>query len=209
VCVVSSGSCEMAQSAIQAVKNLEHTYGIPASKIAVTPMIGMNDATTEIFTTADVNTLTSYASSNGWPGCTSGHWTRHALLRHLCVPHLQLHLQHDTAAIHQSVPERPRVLTKNPQRPRTVARARPAYSSRDVLAPGGKGLFAERLANAGSVAGAAGGTQGRPTRDPFGDGEFLQLVAHLSKLLAQLCPQLPVRLCGPRSAHEGPAPHLL
>jgi hypothetical protein len=68
VCVVSSGSCEMAQSAIQAVQNLEHTYGIPASKIAVTPMIGMNDATTETFTTADVNTLTSYAAGNGLAG---------------------------------------------------------------------------------------------------------------------------------------------
>ena len=68
VCVVTSGSCEMAQSAIQAVQNLEHTYGIPASKIAVTPMIGMNDATSEIFTTADVNTLTSYAVSNGLAG---------------------------------------------------------------------------------------------------------------------------------------------
>ena len=68
VCVVSSGSCEMAQSAIQAVKNLEHTYGIPASKIAVTPMIGMNDATTETFTIADVSTLSSYAVSNGLAG---------------------------------------------------------------------------------------------------------------------------------------------
>ena len=68
VCVVTSGSCEMAQSAIQAVKNLEHTYGIAASKIAVTPMIGMNDATTETFTIADVNTLTSYAVSNGLAG---------------------------------------------------------------------------------------------------------------------------------------------
>ncbi|MEY9895325.1 chitinase [Catenulispora sp. MAP12-49] len=68
VCVVSGGSCQMAQSAIQAVKNLEHTYGIPANKIAVTPMIGMNDATTEIFTVADVNTLSSYAVSNGLAG---------------------------------------------------------------------------------------------------------------------------------------------
>ena len=57
VCVVVSGSCEMAQSAIQAVENLEHTYGIPASKIAVTPMIGLNDNTAETFTTADVDTL--------------------------------------------------------------------------------------------------------------------------------------------------------
>ena len=68
VCVVVSGSCEMAQSAIQAVENLEHTYGIPASKIAVTPMIGMNDTTTETFTVPDVDTLTAYAVDNGLAG---------------------------------------------------------------------------------------------------------------------------------------------
>jgi chitinase len=68
VCVVVSGSCEMAQSAIQAVKNLEHTYGIAASKIAVTPMIGLNDNTAETFTIADVDTLTSYVKSNGLAG---------------------------------------------------------------------------------------------------------------------------------------------
>jgi chitinase len=68
VCVVVSGSCEMGQSAIQAVKNLEHTYGVPASKIAVTPMIGLNDNATETFTPADVDTLTSYAASNGLAG---------------------------------------------------------------------------------------------------------------------------------------------
>ncbi len=68
VCVVVSGSCEMAQSAIQAVQNLEHTYGIPASKIAVTPMIGMNDTTSETFTIADVDTLTAYAVDNGLAG---------------------------------------------------------------------------------------------------------------------------------------------
>jgi len=68
VCVVVSGSCEMGQSAIQAVKSLEHTYGIPASKIAVTPMIGLNDNTSETFTPADVDTLTTYAASNGLAG---------------------------------------------------------------------------------------------------------------------------------------------
>jgi chitinase len=68
VCVVVSGSCEMAQSAIQAVKNLEHTYGIAAGKIAVTPMIGMNDTTTETFTAADVDTLTTYVVSNKLAG---------------------------------------------------------------------------------------------------------------------------------------------
>ena len=68
VCVVVSGACEMGQSSIQAVTNLEHTYGIPAGKIAVTPMIGLNDNTAETFTAADVDTLTSYAKSNGLAG---------------------------------------------------------------------------------------------------------------------------------------------
>jgi hypothetical protein len=58
----------MAQSAIQAVKNLQHTYGIPAGKIAVTPMIGLNDNTTDTFTAADVDTLTAYAAGNGLAG---------------------------------------------------------------------------------------------------------------------------------------------
>jgi len=68
VCVVVSGSGEMGQSSIQAVRNLEHTYGIAASKIAVTPMIGLNDNSSETFTAADVDTLTSYAKSNGLAG---------------------------------------------------------------------------------------------------------------------------------------------
>jgi chitinase len=68
VCVVVSGSCEMGQSAIQAVKNLEHTYGIPASKIAVTPMIGLNDNASETFTAADADTLSSYVTANGLAG---------------------------------------------------------------------------------------------------------------------------------------------
>ena len=68
VCVVVSGACEMGQSSIQAVTNLEHTYGIAAGKIAVTPMIGLNDNTAETFTAADVDTLTNYAKSNGLAG---------------------------------------------------------------------------------------------------------------------------------------------
>ncbi len=68
VCVVVSGACEMGQSSIQAVTNLEHTYGIPAGKIAVTPMIGLNDNTAETFTAADVDTLTNYVKSNGLAG---------------------------------------------------------------------------------------------------------------------------------------------
>ena len=117
VCVVVSGSCEMGQSSIQAVKNLEHTYGIPASKIAVTPMIGLNDNTSETFTTADVDTLTSYATSNGLAGLHFWSFDRDTpCSRRLRVPHLQLGFQHDTTGVHQPVPERPRGLTEIPGR---------------------------------------------------------------------------------------------
>jgi hypothetical protein len=67
-CVVVSGACEMGQSAIQAVENLEHTYGIPASHIELTPMIGQNDTPTEITTIADIDTITNYATANGLVG---------------------------------------------------------------------------------------------------------------------------------------------
>jgi hypothetical protein len=68
VCVVANGQCDMGQSAIQAALNLEHTYGIPASRIELTPMIGRNDVASEVFTAADVDTVTSYAISQGLAG---------------------------------------------------------------------------------------------------------------------------------------------
>ena len=119
VCVVVSGSCEMAQSAIQAVKNLEHTYGIPASKIAVTPMIGLNDNSSETFTPADVDTLTTLRGQQR-PGRAAllvtgpGHALRHD--PDVRVPHLQLGFRHDSTGVHQQVPERPRGLTESPGR---------------------------------------------------------------------------------------------
>lgn len=67
-CVVVSGKCEMGQSAIQAAKNLEYTYGIPANKIELTPMIGPNDVAGENFTLGDVDTVTSYVVKNGLAG---------------------------------------------------------------------------------------------------------------------------------------------
>jgi len=67
-CVVVSGACEMGQSAIQAVTNLEHTYGISASHIELTPMIGQNDTQGEITTLADIDTITNYATTNGLAG---------------------------------------------------------------------------------------------------------------------------------------------
>ncbi|WP_144755241.1 carbohydrate-binding protein [Curtobacterium pusillum] len=67
-CVLSGSTCEMGKSSIQAVTNLEHTYGIAPSKIEVTPMIGVNDTSDEVFTLADVDTLSAYAKANGLAG---------------------------------------------------------------------------------------------------------------------------------------------
>lgn len=67
-CVVANGACNMGQSAIQAALNLEHTYGIPASKIELTPMIGVNDTSSEIVSLSDVDTMTNYAVAQGMAG---------------------------------------------------------------------------------------------------------------------------------------------
>ena len=68
VCVVQNGACNMGQSAIQAVQNLQFTYGIPASQIELTPMIGQNDAVSEVVSLADVDTIVNYVKSNGLVG---------------------------------------------------------------------------------------------------------------------------------------------
>ncbi|HET7301104.1 MAG TPA: carbohydrate-binding protein [Oleiagrimonas sp.] len=68
VCVVSGGQCDMGQSAIQAAENLEHSFGIPASRIELTPMIGVNDVSSELFTVGDVDTVINYATSHGLSG---------------------------------------------------------------------------------------------------------------------------------------------
>ena len=114
VCVVVNGSCEMAQSVDPGGQEPRAHHAIPADKIAVTPMIGLNDNTSETFTTADVDTLTSYATSNGLAGLCNflGDRPRHPLHRRLRLPHLQLGFQHDTPAVHQPFPERPRALTQ-------------------------------------------------------------------------------------------------
>jgi hypothetical protein len=67
-CVVVNGVCEMGRSAIQAVQNLQHTYGIAASHIEITPMIGQNDSGGEVTTLADIDTITNYATTNGLAG---------------------------------------------------------------------------------------------------------------------------------------------
>jgi len=60
----SNGKCDMAQSAIQAAVDLHTYYGTPYTQIELTPMIGGNDATDEIFTTANITTLSNWAKTN-------------------------------------------------------------------------------------------------------------------------------------------------
>jgi len=58
----------MGQSAIQAVTKLQHSYGIPAARIELTPMIGVNDVSSETFSLTDVDTIVSYAVGNRLAG---------------------------------------------------------------------------------------------------------------------------------------------
>jgi hypothetical protein len=69
VCVMSGSICDMGKSAIQAVKNLRHTYpAIPLSKVELTPMISLNDIPDEITTLEDIDEMTAYAVQNGLAG---------------------------------------------------------------------------------------------------------------------------------------------
>lgn len=68
LCVVANGKCDMGQSAVQAAKNLQHTYGVPLSRIELTPMIAQNDTQSEITTLQDIDTISNYAVLNGLAG---------------------------------------------------------------------------------------------------------------------------------------------
>ncbi|MEP6998637.1 MAG: glycosyl hydrolase [Betaproteobacteria bacterium] len=52
-CVVVAGVCDMGKSAIQAAENVHVRYGIPMQRIELTPMIGVNDVTANVFTLDD------------------------------------------------------------------------------------------------------------------------------------------------------------
>jgi len=67
-CVVSGSTCEMGQSAIAAAESLNANYGIPYSHIELTPDIGANDTAGEVFTLADVDTMTAWMKSNNLGG---------------------------------------------------------------------------------------------------------------------------------------------
>jgi hypothetical protein len=64
----SSGKCDMGKSATQAAVNLHTYYGTPYSQIEITPMIGGNDATDEIFSIADITTVANFVSANHLSG---------------------------------------------------------------------------------------------------------------------------------------------
>jgi len=63
-----NGRCDMAQSAINSAVNLHNYWGVPYNQIEITPMIGGNDATDEIFSIANVDTLVSWSKANGIAG---------------------------------------------------------------------------------------------------------------------------------------------
>jgi hypothetical protein len=68
VCVVSGGTCQMGQSALQAAYNLHDKWGVPWSAIELTPMIGQNDASSEQFTLGDADTVAHFAVQMGLAG---------------------------------------------------------------------------------------------------------------------------------------------
>jgi hypothetical protein len=67
-CVVSDAVCDMGRSAVQAAMNLHDRFGVPLARIELTPMIGVNDVTTNVFTVDDVAALARFARDNGLAG---------------------------------------------------------------------------------------------------------------------------------------------
>lgn len=64
-CVMRADQCDMAASAIRAVNNLSHKYKLPLNRIEVTPMIGINDVTSNVFTLEDAQKLLIFARTHG------------------------------------------------------------------------------------------------------------------------------------------------
>ena len=62
VCVMRGDVCDMGRSAIQAATNAHRKYGIPYAQIALTPMIGMNDEVTNVFSVSDASMLADAAA---------------------------------------------------------------------------------------------------------------------------------------------------
>jgi hypothetical protein len=67
-CIVRDGQCDMTASAIRAVNNLSRKYHLPLRRIEVTPMIGINDETSNVFTLEDARKLATFAKTYGLGG---------------------------------------------------------------------------------------------------------------------------------------------
>lgn len=57
VCVVVDGRCDMGRSALQAAQNVHTKYALPYAQIELTPMIGMNDVVSNVFSVDDARVL--------------------------------------------------------------------------------------------------------------------------------------------------------
>lgn len=69
ICVVgTNGLCDMGQSALQAAMDLHDHYSLPYDHIELTPMLGMNDVTDEVFSLADADTVSAFAKQQGLAG---------------------------------------------------------------------------------------------------------------------------------------------
>lgn len=70
VCVMNAAgtNCDMNLSAQQAAKNLSKYYNIPLSNIELTPMIGVNDTTSNIVSLANATSIASWSKANGLAG---------------------------------------------------------------------------------------------------------------------------------------------
>ena len=58
----------MGQTAIQAARNLQAKYGVPFDRVELTPMIGVNDVTDELFSLQDTDVMVQWARANRLAG---------------------------------------------------------------------------------------------------------------------------------------------
>jgi len=70
VCVMNTAgtNCDMNKSAQQAAINVSKTYGIPYSRIELTPMIGVNDTKEDIVSLSDATNIAAWSKANGIAG---------------------------------------------------------------------------------------------------------------------------------------------
>jgi chitinase len=67
-CVVVEGVCDMGKSAIRAAENVHARYGIPMHRIELTPMIGVNDVTANVFRLEDALRTARFVRGRGLGG---------------------------------------------------------------------------------------------------------------------------------------------